>query len=118
MSAEKAFVAALEDTSGHQPLLQGRPQTYGMRAGRVSLLPGQDCGEHSTNNHEEMLVFLAGEGTLIVENGTSLRVGKGRISYIPPESVHNVINTGHEPLVYIYCVAPAIQDKETLNEET
>lgn len=84
MSVEKAFVTELQQTGKHQALLQGRPQTCGMRAGRVLLLPGQGCGEHSTNNHEELLVFLAGQGEVILEKDTRLQVAVGRTSYIPP----------------------------------
>ena len=116
MPAEKPFVTNLEKTNEYQPLLQGRWRTSAMRAGRVFLLPGQDCGQHSTNSHEELLVFLAGEGELIVEKDTPFQVGVGRISYIPPETTHNVRNTGDEPLIYIYCVAPANKNQEKADE--
>ncbi len=106
MKEEKPFVVHLEKTNKYQPLLRGRPQTQGMRAGRMFLLPGQSCGHHSTGSNEEMLVFLAGEGEVIIEKGISLQVGAGRISYIPSETTHNVRNTGDDPLIYIYCVAP------------
>jgi len=106
MKEEKPIVVYLEGTNKYQPLLQGRPQTQGMRSGRTSLLPGQDCGEHSTNDNEEILAFLAGEGEVIIEKNSILQVSVERISYIPPETIHNVKNTGDEPLAYIYCVAP------------
>ena len=106
MRKEKSFVIHLEGTNKYQSLLRGSPQTQGMRAGRMFLLPGQDCGQHSTNNNEELLVFLAGEGEVVAEKSI-LQVGMGRISYIPPETTHNVKNTGDKPLIYIYCVAPA-----------
>jgi len=90
----------------YQPLLQGKPQTQGMKAGRVFLLPGQDCGKHSTNANEEFLIFLAGKGEVITEKSVPLQVSAGRTSYIPSETIHNVRNIGDEPLIYIYCVAP------------
>lgn len=105
MKKEKSFVVHLEETNKYQSLLQGSPQTRGMRAGRMFLLPGQDCKQHSTNGNEELLVFLAGKGEVIAGQSI-LQVGAGRISYIPPETIHNVRNTGEEPLVYIYCVVP------------
>lgn len=113
MKEEKPFVAHLGKTKKYQPLLQGRPQTRGMRAGRIFLLPGQDCRQHSTNGNEELLIFLAGEGKVITEKSI-LRVGAGRISYIPSETTHNVRNTGDEPLIYIYCVAPVNQERSEL----
>ena len=113
MRKEKPFVVHLEKTNKYQPLLQGSPQTQGMRAGRMLLLAGQDCGQHSTDGNEELLVFLVGKGEVIIEK-TILRVGAGRISYIPSETIHNVRNTGDEPLIYIYCVAPVNQKKSGL----
>jgi mannose-6-phosphate isomerase-like protein (cupin superfamily) len=102
----KPFVESLDENSGHQPLLTGSPQTGGMRSGRVSLLPGQDCGEHSTEENEEMLIFLSGHGRAIIDKDKILEVGKGKITYIPPQTVHNIKNTSNTPLSYIYCVSP------------
>ena len=107
MKKKRPFVVNLEKGNKYQSLLRGRPQTRGMKAGRMFLLSGQDCGQHSTDGNEELLVFLAGEGEVVIEKGVSLLVGAGRVSYIPPETVHNVRNVGNEPLIYIYCVVPA-----------
>lgn len=60
-----------------------------------------------------MLVFLSGKGAaLIGEEGNSLEVSRGKICYIPPNTLHNVRNTNTEPLIYIYCVAPVNPDTE------
>jgi mannose-6-phosphate isomerase-like protein (cupin superfamily) len=107
MPSRKVLVIDLSDNPEHQPLLSGSPQTCGMRSGRVYLKPGEECGQHSTKAHEETLVFLSGSGTALVgEEGVIFAVGKGKVCYIPPQTVHNIKNTGTEPLVYIYCVAP------------
>ena len=108
-SSEKAFVRELNDASEYQRLLGGRPETCGMRSGRVYLEPGKDCGEHSTKDHEELLVFLAGEGEAQIGPSDRLKVGAGRVAYIAPQTLHNVYNTGSSPLVYIFCVAPATE---------
>jgi mannose-6-phosphate isomerase-like protein (cupin superfamily) len=107
MAAQGAFTVNLNDKAEYQRLLEGKPQTLGMRAGRVHLEPGQACGQHSTKNHEELLVFLAGRGELLIGGGARHPVGVGKVAYIPPETLHDVTNTGSESLVYIYCVAPA-----------
>jgi quercetin dioxygenase-like cupin family protein len=109
MAAPGAFIVSLNDKAEYQRLLEGKPQTLGMRAGRVHLAPGQACGQHSTKNHEELLVFLAGQGELLLGGGARHEVGTGKVAYIPPETLHDVSNTGLEPLVYVYCVAPAGQ---------
>ena len=113
----EVLVISLTDKPEYQPLLRGRPQTCGMRSGRVYLQPGETCGRHSTELHEEMLVFLSGKGAaLIGEQETPFEVGRGKISYIPPYTIHNVKNTGTEPLVYIYCVTPVHLDDDDHTE--
>ena len=103
----KVLVMDLNQKPEYQQLLQGKPQTHGMRAGMVCLQPGESCGQHSTGAHEELLVFLAGKGiALIGEKETPYEVAHGEVCYIPPYTIHNNKNTGTEPLIYIYCVAP------------
>lgn len=107
MAVQGAFVVDLNEKPEYQRILEGKPQTLGMRSGRVYLGPGQACGQHSTKDHEELLVFLSGRGELLIGAGARHPVGVGKVAYIPPETLHDVSNTGSEPLVYIYCVAPA-----------
>jgi len=105
-SPQKVCIIDLKNDTEYQKLLGGRPQTCGMRAGRVYLQPGETCGQHSTEQHEEMLVFLSGRGLALIGENDSFQVGQGKVSYIPPHTIHNIKNTGTEPLIYIYCVAP------------
>jgi mannose-6-phosphate isomerase-like protein (cupin superfamily) len=106
---KKVCIMDLQRDAEYQDLLCGRPQTCGMRSGRVYLQTGEACGQHSTDHHEEMLVFLSGQGVaLIGEEQSAYLVGEGKVSYIPPHTTHNIKNTGAKPLVYIYCVAPLI----------
>lgn len=105
-SSEKVLVIDLDHTCENQRLLAGQPQTQGMRSGRVYLAPGQACGQHSTKDREELLVFLSGRGELLIGEQDRFQVGEGKVSYIPARTAHDVRNTGTEPLVYVYCVAP------------
>jgi len=105
-SREKVLVIDLKRDAENQKLLDGKPQTRGMRCGRVYLPQGRSCGQHSTGNNEEVLVFLSGRGELLIGENGSFRVGQGKVSYIPSHTGHDVKNTGSKPLVYIYCVAP------------
>ena len=109
-SIKEVIVQNLNSNPEYQKLLDGSPQTYGMRSGRVYLTEGQACGQHSTKNHEEMLVFLSGRGELLIGNDNSFEIGRGKISYIPANTIHDVKNTGSEPLIYIYCVAPVTEE--------
>ena len=106
-SSEKVLIMDLNKKPEYQELLEGKPQTCGMRSGRVYVKPGRTCGRHSTEQHEEVLVFLSGQGLLLIGEQDSHQVGEGKVSYIPPHTLHDVKNTGTEPLIYIYCVAPA-----------
>jgi mannose-6-phosphate isomerase-like protein (cupin superfamily) len=111
-SSEKVLIVDLNFKPENQKLLSGRPQTWGMRSGRVYLAPNEACGQHSTKDREEMLVFLSGQGKLFIGEQDGLDVGKGKIAYITPNTLHNIKNTGPVPLVYIYCVAPIHEDPE------
>lgn len=103
---EEVLVIDLNNRPENQKLLSGRPQTCGMRSGRVYLAPDQACGQHSTKDREEILVFLSGQGKLLIGEKESFDIGQGKVSYIPPNTNHNVKNTSSNPLIYIYCVAP------------
>lgn len=103
----KPFTVSLEDTKEFQRLLDKNTQSYGMKSGRVYLEPGKNCGQHSTKENEEMLIFLQGQGKAIIEGSEPLEVGYGKTAYIPPDTLHDIENTGNEPLIYVYCVAPA-----------
>lgn len=107
MSSKKNVrIVDLKDDGEYQNLLDGKPQTSGLRAGRVYLQPGETCGRHNTEQNEEILVFLSGQGLALIGKNGSYEIGKDKVSYIPPHTVHNIKNTGTEPLIYIYCVAP------------
>jgi len=105
-SSETVLVIDLNKNPEYQRLLDGQPQTCGMRSGRVYLQPEASCGQHSTEDHEEVLVFISGQGRLLIGKKRSFQVGQGKVCYIPPNTVHDIKNTGAEPLIYIYCVAP------------
>jgi quercetin dioxygenase-like cupin family protein len=75
-STGRVFITDLNDDSEYQKLLDGPPQTFGMRSGRVYLDPGQSCGQHSTDSNEEILIFLSGRGLLLIGESVSFRIGQ------------------------------------------
>jgi len=97
----------LRCTGGDCPLLNGKPATAGMRSGFVRLRPGESVGWHSTEQNEESLVMLQGQGEAIFEGRPKQGFAAPRFLYIPPATRHNVTNTGGLALEYIYVVAPA-----------
>jgi quercetin dioxygenase-like cupin family protein len=89
------------------PLLEGRPQTAGMRSGFVRLKPGESVGWHTTGKNEEELIILKGRGEALIEGQPARAFVSPRLVYIPPQTRHNVANTAAELLEYVYVVAPA-----------
>lgn len=92
---------------GDCPLLKGAPQTAGMRSGFVRLQPGATVGWHTTGKNEEALVILHGQGEALIDGQAKQPFVAPAFVYIPPATRHNVLNTGTEPLEYVYVVAPA-----------
>ena len=88
-------------------LLGGPPETASMRSGYVVILPGNSVGRHSTENFEEILVVLEGDGELLVGDGSPLQLKPFTVTYCPPRTEHDVRCTGSKPLRYVYIVAKA-----------
>jgi len=88
-------------------ILGGPPESATMRSGFVVLLPSQSVGKHSTDAFEEMVVVLEGEGEMLFGDGSVLRLDQHVVIYCPPDTEHDVRNTGGRPLRYIYMVARA-----------
>ena len=97
----------LKCEEGDCPLLQGIPQTAGMRSGFVRLKPRGAVGWHTTGQNEEALVVLRGRGEARVEGQPGRAIEAPMLVYIPPATRHNVVNSGDGPLEYVYVVAPA-----------
>ncbi|HVN21219.1 MAG TPA: cupin domain-containing protein [Dongiaceae bacterium] len=101
-------VVALEKSdNGIQPILNGPPETVSMKSGFVVLNAGHSVGKHSTEHHEEVLVVLEGSGEMLFRDGSKLDLKARTALYCPPETEHNVKNTGTTQLRYVYVVADA-----------
>lgn len=105
--APQALSLSLECPKGDCQLLGGAPQTKGMRSGFVRLKPGGTVGWHTTDQNEESLVILRGEGEVLIEGQAKRPFTAPGFAYIPPATRHNVANTGKDLLEYVYVVAPA-----------
>jgi quercetin dioxygenase-like cupin family protein len=93
--------------TARQPVLEGPPGTVTMRSGLVTLDPGESVGRHSTGGYEELLVVLAGAGELRFATHDPLRLVSPCAAYCPPDTEHEVVNTGTAALSYVYVVARA-----------
>ncbi|MCX7833036.1 MAG: cupin domain-containing protein [Ignavibacteria bacterium] len=95
----------LNDTSYFRIIERGKSHNF--HSGRVYLNVGCNVGEHSTENYEELVIILKGSGEVENQFKERYQIKEGQVIYIPPNSSHNVYNTGSEPLIYIYIVTKA-----------
>jgi mannose-6-phosphate isomerase-like protein (cupin superfamily) len=101
----RAKVVALDSSGKELSVLNGPPESVGMRSGYIVLSPGQSVGKHSTGHHEELLVVLQGAGEMLFKDGSKLPVKANTAVYCPPETEHNVMNASSQMLRYVYVVA-------------
>jgi mannose-6-phosphate isomerase-like protein (cupin superfamily) len=80
------------------------PVSRVLKGGRVVLCPGEEVGQHVTENREELLVVLKGIATLIME-GVSVKIDTGGAHYIEEGVTHNVRNDSDDDLEYVYVVS-------------
>ena len=108
----------LQCEGGYCMVLQGTPQTAGMRSGFVRLKPGETVGWHTTGQNEESLVILRGEGEVLIDGKPKQTFVAPAFAYIPPATRHNVSNTGKILLEYVYVVAPATANQTGFSRPT
>ncbi len=98
------LVVKISGTEKYQRLLSPQAQTCALKSGFVNLKPGEEIGEHSTEEREEVIVVLNGRGVVYYSEGSCLDIEADCVVYMPPNTKHNVKNTGSELLSYIFVV--------------
>ena len=96
-----------ENAAASTDILKGPPGTVTMRSGYVVLAPGHSVGKHSTKGYEEVVIALKRSGEMRTTNGDTLKIKPFTLSYCPPMTEHDVVNTGTDMLRYIWLVAKA-----------
>ena len=77
------------------------PASKAMKAGRVLLEPGEEVGEHITENKEEVIVVLRGAAT-IIEGGKEAIVKEKETHYIREGIRYNIKNKTGSVVEYVY----------------
>ena len=90
-------------------IFKGSPETVTMRSGYMVLAPSKSVGKHSTRHYEEAVIVFSGSGEMRIVNGPTLKLRRYCVAYCPPNTEHDVINTGKDTLRYIWLVANAKQ---------
>jgi len=109
MTLKPILIDATSSENGYTRLLGGPPQSVTMRSGKVVLQSGDSVGKHSTEDKEELIIILDGEGQFLYGDHHSLTINSNSVLYCPPMIEHNILNTGSTPLHYIYVVSKALQ---------
>ena len=65
--------------------------------------PGEEVGEHVTDNREEVIVVLKGKAAL-VQDGKECLLEQGDAYFIKEGVKHNVKNAANSDLEYVYIV--------------
>ena len=107
MTLEPMVVKVSSADSGYTRILGGAPQSVSMRSGKVVLQPGESVGEHSTKSNEELIIVIEGDGKFLLDDDQFLEFNADSVIYCPPNTRHNVLNSGSVTLRYIYVVARA-----------
>jgi mannose-6-phosphate isomerase-like protein (cupin superfamily) len=78
-----------------------------MESGLVVLAPSKSGEKHSTKQYEEVLVVFSGTGEMRITGSVALNLKPNIVAYCPPKTEHHIVNTGSEPLRYLYVAAKA-----------
>lgn len=101
----KVFCRQLKGREKFLRLLGGKDKLQGLRSGLVTLKPQEKIGEHKTSAKEEVIIILKGNATIYYDRNKKLKASQNTFVYIPPETVHDVINSGRLLLRYVYVTA-------------
>ena len=107
MKKIKTFAIKLKGKKRFTRLL-GDSSKKGLRAGLMTLKPKESIGEHKTEHKEEVIVILNGSATVYFGKNEKLMAPQNTFVYIPPETLHNVKNSGSKILRYLYVTAQVV----------
>lgn len=108
---EMTKLIRLESKERYQRLVSKEFGSFGIKAGHVILRPGENIGEHTTGNREEIIVILKGKGEARIGKTDAVNIKKNEVLYIPPQAEHDIKNTGSGILEYIF-ITSEVQDND------
>ena len=90
------------------------PWTLGTKniwLGSSTVAPGNETNAHSHDINEEVFYCVSGRGVMIVD-GERRDYSPGTVVFCPPGTVHQVVNTGTEPLKSLCAVSPPFEQRQ------
>jgi mannose-6-phosphate isomerase-like protein (cupin superfamily) len=103
-------IAFNPDSTSYQEIFEGDKDSVVFYSGVVTIAPNESGHTHSTEIYEEMIVVLEGQGQVRIVNKNNLDLTFGNIALIPPNTEHQIFNTGTKNFKYIY-IATKSKDK-------
>ena len=105
---KKVFCTQLKGRQRFLRLLGDSDKAKGLRSGLVTLKPQELIGKHKTENKEEALIILKGKATIYFGRNKKLNASRNSFVFIPPETLHNVKNSGRKILQYVYVTTQVV----------
>jgi quercetin dioxygenase-like cupin family protein len=103
MTIMKPFVFnSIENSLDRRNSILNAENANKMKSGIIFLQPGEEVGEHSTKEKEEIIIVLEGKATVEIDGQPFSEVTPGAVAYIPSQTLHNVRNKSACKLRYIY----------------
>jgi mannose-6-phosphate isomerase-like protein (cupin superfamily) len=104
----KVFCRQLKGRQKFLRLIGDSAKIKGLRCGLVTLRSKESIGEHVTKNKEEAIIIIKGSATIHFGKKNQLKARQNSFVFIPPETVHNVENSGSKILQYVYITAQIV----------
>lgn len=80
----------------------------------MSIDPGDEIGEETHDDVDQVLVFVEGQGEAVLE-GLSKPVVPNELVFVPAGTLHNFINTGSSPLKLYTVYSPPEHEPGTIH---
>jgi len=87
-------------------------EAEGFGAGKKWFLPGDSTEKHNSGNYREIVYCLDGTITVFKEDILPITLVSGEITYIPPETKHEIKNLSDKPAVYFFVFARKIEPEK------
>jgi len=80
------------------------PESANLKPSKVTLLPGEEVGEHVAESREEILIVLKGEACLMLGSERML-LKENDVYFVKDGIVHNARNESGKETEYLFIVA-------------
>lgn len=80
----------------------------------MSLLPGEDIGEETHAENDQILFVVHGDGVAVLV-GETTPIHKKSVVFVPAGTLHNIKNTGEDDMKLYTVYAPSVHKDGTIH---